>query len=144
MRINSRMPMSGKVGLFPVIIVWFLLLLVIMGYLVGLKYNIHILKLPWYIILSLVLVSCFLIILYDRWQPLLPVCKSGKCKKWRDYKFLSSSDVGRIYRCSCGDDYVLIEGPHGERHCMELLDDGITRPYMKHTRFRRWEKDIRE
>ena len=81
----------------------------------------------------------FSIFAYCYWQPMLPICKSGKCRKERDFEPSATEPEKRYYTCKCGIRYVLQrKGTYG-RQFMEVLPDGTTKPYMKHSRFGRWK-----
>ncbi len=76
--------------------------------------------------------------LIDPWnkgEPNLPVCRSGKCH-FENYEFIKDTKEGIVFRCACGVKYLFT----GQRF-MELLDDGTTRPFMKRSGIRPWGED---
>jgi hypothetical protein len=134
--------MKGKVGLLPLMTLCIFVLLTIIGYIVGRMYNIAFLKIPFYMVFFLGVIICFVLIIQDRWQPFFPACKSGKCRKWKDYEYIKSVHDAKIYRCRCGNEYYRIHNRKtSEIYFMEFLNDGTTCPYMKHARFGRWGLD---
>jgi len=72
----------------------------------------------------------------NKWRPLRPICKKGKCSA-DDYEIVQFLKDGTIYRCKCGTGYF-----RSRRRFLEVLDNGETVPYMKrHGLFGRWEPD---
>jgi len=65
----------------------------------------------------------------------LPICKKGRCQS-KDYEHVEIRDTGWVFRCQCGDNYLLV----GNRF-LALLEDGAIHPYMRRARFRPWQED---
>jgi len=133
------------VGLFPVFIISLLFILLGLGHWIGRKYE-H----PWLgmaigIGIFMLTALCYIgvILLHLWWQPNLPICHLGKCKKYKDYELIKLTDGSWVYRCCCGTYYILKEAEGKGRLFMVYLEDGNTKPYLKHTRFGRWKSDNR-
>lgn len=91
-----------------------------------------------FILLCSVYVGICLISLW--WQPSLPVCKTGKCKRHKDYTLLRVIPEGGVYRCACGNEYLGTRTAKGGKLLLEYGHDGSTRAYMHCSRFGRWKK----
>ena len=61
---------------------------------------------------------------YGPGSPLLPSCRQGKCRE-NDYRHLRETSEGNLFKCRCGDKYLL-----SGNQFMEVLSDGTTRAYM--------------
>lgn len=89
--------------------------------------------------------SCYLAVMYvwGLWQPTFPKCKKQKCSQYVGYEALESVDNGYIFRCRCGDSYLVTTGTGLESttRIMHLESSGEYQPYMKRTRFGRWVMD---
>lgn len=72
-----------------------------------------------------------------------PVCRSGKCRTFRDYTWKRGTLYGREkggifrYRCRCGDEYI-----RDGRRFLQVLSDGTTRPYKKYEGGNQWVDDV--
>lgn len=73
------------------------------------------------------------------WRPPLPPCRSGQCRRPRDYTFLRRIDQGELYQCRCGTSYVR---DRSGRRFLESGPEGISRPFMRHSRWGRWRPDL--
>lgn len=83
-----------------------------------------------------VLVYYLIMHFWNKWFPIDPPCKNGKCLS-NDYELVERNQDGTVYRCKCGTKYFK-KLPRFK----EMLDDGSTKPYMRRKGiFGRWEKD---
>lgn len=91
---------------------------------------------------SLAASSGLLLLLFVCWQPVLPPCPSGKCKRYRDYERAEKVEGGWNHRCRCGTEYFLEEDRQaGITRFMVIIAGGVRRPYMKRTPWGRWKPD---
>lgn len=72
------------------------------------------------------------------WRPPLPACRSGQCRRPRDFTFLRRVDQGDLYQCRCGALYVHDRCGH---RFLEAGPDGSPRPFLRHSRWGRWRPD---
>jgi len=131
------------VGLFPIFAIGILFILFGLGYLVGRRYDHSLMGVIIGVGSFILILGGYVLVLFMEhcWQPMIPKCKNNKCRKDADFELLEIKSEGWYYQCRCGTKYLLKKrGQHG-RQFMELLSDGTTKPYMKHTRFGRWRPD---
>ncbi len=140
---NTLLPQRSQFTVFHVLWLSFVF---ICAYLAGRKLAIYWGKAGW-VVGALVGVACgfllfhafwLLATLYQRFRPLRPPCRQGRCRS-NDYEIRVIAKEGSWEsesKCKCGDMYVR----RGNRF-MLLRADGSTHPYMLRRRFHNWETD---
>lgn len=129
------------VGIRSVIIMSFLLILILAGALIGSKQG-HLCIGALIGLGAFLSFFCFFVMilfLAMLWQPALPACQSGKCKKYKDYILLKITPDYWLYQCGCGTKYILKRHNSCGRKFMKFISDDKTKPYMERTRFGRWK-----
>lgn len=131
------------IGLRPIITVLFLVMLTLAGALVGSKHGHPVLGTLLGLSIFATLAFCYIgfVLLVVFWQPPIPICGSGKCKRWKDYKIIKVDHGDWYFQCNCNTKYILKKRNLHTKEFVELLSDGATRPYMYHTRFGRWKPE---
>ena len=71
--------------------------------------------------------------LMDLWMPCRPLCKKGKCASQK-YKLVSTHGGETIFRCQCGDEYIL------RGRLFYTTEKGTSQLYMKRGLFTGWKK----
>jgi len=133
--------MNGRVTLRPVVTCFLVVACVFFAADIALKSGHRTLGTVLFLVAAApVLGGCLVIIVYDALVPALPVCGSGRCRKFKHYTYVRESHDGVIYRCRCGTEYVERRDKDAVRF-MEVCSDGSVRPYMKHKRWGRWTPD---
>ena len=67
--------------------------------------------------------------------PVRPSCRRGTCG-WADYKCEALTNKESVFRCRCGDRYLL-----RGRYFSEILANSTVRPYMVRPWLRNWRPD---